>query len=285
MGGAGLYAPPVKSWDGVATWSDHTNRSTPSTEPGVDWYCPIGTELHAAASGVIVEINTWNVGPATGLFITIDLDDGRRVRYLHLSAIFVEVGWRVPFDAIIGLTGATGYGTWDWSGDPSTGGSHVHETIFPNHRYVFGRYATLDPWPLTDTERPAPPVDYAPLRRRQKEDAMYVRGTTNPDVYATSTDANGNLRTRLCPKGEAAYAGAGGLVITGDDATLTMLGIEGQYTKPYSPTVDATVEFTPEQLREIASQIKPGMTPAEVKAAVAAGMASVVGSVGFTPKP
>ena len=114
---------------------------------------------------------------------------------------------------------------------------------------------------------------------------MYVRGTTNPDVYATSTDANGNLRIRLCPKGEAAYAGAGGLVITGDDATLTMLGIEGQYTKPYSPTVDATVEFTPEQLREIASQIKPGMTPAEVKAAVAAGMASVVGSVGFTPKP
>lgn len=152
MGGAGLFAPPVKEWAGIASWTDHTERwPKPSEEPGIDWYCPIGTELHAAASGVVVEINTWNVGPATGLFITINLDNGQRVRYLHLSAIFVVVGQRVAFDEIIGKTGATGYGTWDWSGDPSTGGAHVHETIFPGHYYVFGQYATLDPWPLTDT--------------------------------------------------------------------------------------------------------------------------------------
>lgn len=129
-----------------------------------------------------------------------------------------------------------------------------------------------------------PPIDHARLRR-QKEETMYVRGASNPDIYATSTDANGNLRVRLAKKAEAAYAAAGGLVIFGDDATLTMLGIEGQYTKPYSPSVDAKIDFTPDQLAEIASYIEPGMTPDQVKAAVADGMAAVVGSIGFAPKP
>lgn len=120
---------------------------------------------------------------------------------------------------------------------------------------------------------------------RKKEGTMYVKGTTAPNVYSTSTDANGNLRLRHCPVAETAYAHAGGLVITGDDATLTRLGIEGQYTKPYSPDVDVNIDFTPEQLAEIASQIKPFMTKDEVAAAVRAGLTSVVGSVGFTPKP
>lgn len=127
------------------------------------------------------------------------------------------------------------------------------------------------------------PIDLN-LERRKKEETMYLRGTSNADIYATSTDANGNFRVRLAGKAEAAYAAAGGLVIFGDDATLTMVGIEGQYRKPYSPTVDADVDFTPEQLREIASHIEPGMTPDEVKAAVAEGMTAVVGSIGFAPK-
>lgn len=113
---------------------------------------------------------------------------------------------------------------------------------------------------------------------------MYVRGASNTDIYSTTTDANGNFRVRLAGKAEAAFAGAGGLVIIGDDATLTMLGIEGQYRKPYSPTIDADIDFTPAQLAEIASHIQPGMTPEEVKAAVAEGMAAVVGSIGFAPK-
>jgi len=130
---------------------------------------------------------------------------------------------------------------------------------------------------------PLNPIDHARLRR-QKEETMYVRGASNPEIYATSTDANGNLRVRLAKKAEAAYAGAGGLVIFGDDATLTMLGIEGQYMKPYSPTVDAKIDFTPAQLAEIASHIEPGMTADEVKAAVAEGMQAVVGAIGFSPK-
>lgn len=151
MGGSGLYHPPVKNWTGIATWEMHTNRGTPSTEPGVDWYCPRFTDLHAAASGVVVGV-FYGIGPATGRYITIDLDDGRRVRYLHLEEIYVTVGQRVAWGEVIGKTGATGYGEADWSWNVAeTGGAHVHQTVFPRHAYVFGRYATLDPWPLTDT--------------------------------------------------------------------------------------------------------------------------------------
>lgn len=153
MGGAGLYHPPVKNWTGIASWKTHTNRGTPSTEPGVDWYCPRFTPLYAAAAGRVVDVYD-GIGPATGRFIAIDLADGRRVRYLHLESRLVSVGDWVEWGQHIGYTGATGYGERDWSWNVAeTGGAHVHQTIFPGHAYVFGRYATLDPWPLTNTTK------------------------------------------------------------------------------------------------------------------------------------
>lgn len=145
MGGSGKYHPPVKSWTGVSTWRAHTNRSTPSIEPGTDFYCPRFTDLFAAASGRVADVS-WSIVPATGRYITLDLDDGRRVRYLHLEDIYVGVGQRVAFGQVIGRTGATGYGERDWSWNVAqTGGAHVHMTLWAQQRYTFGRYATLDP--------------------------------------------------------------------------------------------------------------------------------------------
>lgn len=153
MGGSGLYHPPVKNWSGIASWDAHTRRSTPSTEPGVDWYCPRLSPLYAAAAGHVVDVSD-GIKAATGRYITIDLADGHRVRYLHLESRLVNIGDRVEWGQQIGYTGATGYGESDWSWNVAeTGGAHVHQTIFPNHAYVFGRYATLDPWPLTDTTK------------------------------------------------------------------------------------------------------------------------------------
>lgn len=223
MGGSGLYHPPVKEWSGVATWADHTNRTTPSTEPGVDWYCRIGTDLFAAASGVVVEVNTWNVGPATGLFITLDLDDGRRVRYLHLSEIYVSVGQRVAFGQHIGKTGATGYGTWDWSGDPSTGGAHVHETVFRGHYYEFGRYATLDPWPLTDTENEMSPEQEANIVAKLDNILAFVGlgGTSTVDpkypggggsIYARILNIQGFLYSGGSSVSDPTYVAAPGTI-------------------------------------------------------------------------
>lgn len=91
-----------------------------------------------------------------------------------------------------------------------------------------------------------PDIDYSLLRRR-KEDTMYVRhedAVTNPQIYATSTDANNRLRLRYCQANEAAAADAGGLVIAVNDTTLTGLGIEagwlGGKPQPVVPIVSGS---------------------------------------------
>lgn len=151
MGGTNGYARPVPAGGNISSWQAHTNRRPPSSEPGTDYYVPTGTPIRAAASGRVVDTGD-SVYPATGRFVTIDLDDGRRVRYLHLLRRNVNVGDRVHWGQVIGLSGASGYGS-DFFGEPSrnaafwrnTGGDHVHMTLWAHQRYTFGRYATLDP--------------------------------------------------------------------------------------------------------------------------------------------
>ena len=91
---------------------------------------------------------------ATGRYITLDLDDGRRVRYLHLSRYANAFGGsRVGRGQIIAYSGASGYGSEYFgatgtAGIPAnTGGPHVHVTLWAGHYYRFGRYPlepTLD---------------------------------------------------------------------------------------------------------------------------------------------
>lgn len=200
-------------------------------------------------------------------------------------------------------TAAMDYGNWgevfDWDRgafyDAVRAAGLTPGMISPERGYPDEPWHVIDfePWsaipsflPGADPNAVVPGPDPA-LLRRQREEIMYVRGATNDDVYAVSTDPNGPGglpvgRMRHCNTNEAAFAR--NVLITGDDATLTGLGIELGYTKPYTPTVDTDIEFTPEQLKEIASYIKEGMTPEQVKAAVKEGMESVVGSIGFKAK-
>lgn len=140
------YARPVAPTNGrISSWRAHTNRYVPSVEPGTDYYTPIGTPVRAASSGRIVDVGD-SIYPATGRYVTIDLDDGRRVRYLHLRNRIVNVGNRVQWGQVIGYSGASGYGEEDWSWNVAeTGGAHVHMTLWARQEYKFGRYATLDP--------------------------------------------------------------------------------------------------------------------------------------------
>lgn len=233
MGASAGYARPVQPVNGrISSWRAHINRGVPSSEPGTDYYVPIGTRLRAASSGVVSEIGT-SIQPATGYFIKINLDDGRSVRYLHLSQIDVRVGQRVEWGQYIGLTGATGYGEYDWSWNVAeTGGAHVHMTVFPTHRSQYG-YAspgnpyTLDPETLMSPNQGGAQDDAA-LRRRKENATMYIKGSRN-DIYAVDSVWNnaypkGQVRMRLCTSFEAQAAIVGGLVITVDDATLTNLG-------------------------------------------------------------
>lgn len=150
MGGVAGYCRPVDP-TGISSWLAHTNRGTPSVEPGVDYYTPTGTPVRAASSGVVVDVGG-SIYAATGRYVTVDLDDGRRVRYLHLLRSRVREEQRVQWGEVIADSGASGYGS-DFFGEPSrnaafwnnTGGDHVHMTLWAHQEYKFGRYSTLDP--------------------------------------------------------------------------------------------------------------------------------------------
>jgi murein DD-endopeptidase MepM/ murein hydrolase activator NlpD len=113
------------------SWQGHINRNPPSTEPGTDYGSGSGSPLYAVGNGRVFEVKTTSSG-AMGRFIAIDLDDGRRTRSLHLSAISVSAGQRVSRGAVIGRTGASAYGS-DWGV-----GAHVHQTLWPGWYYKFG---------------------------------------------------------------------------------------------------------------------------------------------------
>jgi hypothetical protein len=145
------YTPPCTA--GISSsWQDHKNRNPPSGEPGTDYACGYGTTIIAAGDGYISDLTTSNAG-GTGRYITIDLDDGRRVRYLHLSAVWAGIGQRVGRGEGIAASGASGFGS-DYGY-----GSHTHVTLFPNHSYDFGHtldfqlYVGEDDMPLTQADK------------------------------------------------------------------------------------------------------------------------------------
>lgn len=120
-----------------SSWQDHKNRRPPSSEPGTDYACAYGTDILAAEDGVVADLKL-DSGAATGRYLTLDLDNGQRVRYLHLSRILVNRGQRVGRGQVVAKSGASAYGK-DWGL-----GAHVHATLWPSHKYVFGASGTLD---------------------------------------------------------------------------------------------------------------------------------------------
>lgn len=129
------YLRPAGAVPISSSWQDHKDRNPPSGEPGTDYACSYGTGILAADPGVVVDLSTSTAG-GTGRYVTVDLDDSRRVRYLHLSQVWVYVGQRVSRGQTIAASGASGFGS-DYGY-----GAHVHTTLFPGHSYDFGN--TLD---------------------------------------------------------------------------------------------------------------------------------------------
>lgn len=84
---------------------------------------------------------------------------------------------------------------------------------------------------------PATPTPDTALLRRRKENAMYVSGTSFPDVYAVEGVTNevypkGQARMRVCTSQEADFARTGGLVIQGYDTSLQALAVVTGYGLP-----------------------------------------------------
>lgn len=121
----------------MSSWDAHINRGTPSSEPGTDFYCPIGTPIIAPADGVV-----WGSGnsidPDTGRWIGIDFDNGMGFRTMHHSQNLITSG-RVSRGQVFAISGASGYGEEDWSWNVAdTGGAHVHATLWPTHVHRYG---------------------------------------------------------------------------------------------------------------------------------------------------
>jgi len=156
------------------SWQCHKNRNPPSSEPGTDYGSAYGSPLYAAENGTCVDLKTSNSN-ATGRFVTIDLDDGRRVRYLHLSEIWVSVGQRVSRGQQIGKTGASGYGS-DWGY-----GAHVHATLWPGHYYSFCSTCTIDFALYVGSSEPGP------TQRKVGANGANGRSQPNTQVPVTQT--------------------------------------------------------------------------------------------------
>ncbi len=84
---------------------------------GVDISAEIGTEVYAAAAGVVVAAKaTYSLGQGYGRHVIIDHGYGYKTLYGHLSEVWVKEGQRIERWDVIGLVGNTG----------RTTGPHLH---------------------------------------------------------------------------------------------------------------------------------------------------------------
>ncbi len=112
-----LMIPSSRPID-VAVGSGFGFRADPFTgrgalHTGLDFPSPVGTEIHAAAGGVV---RTAEMHPEYGLMLEIDHGNGLMTRYGHTSKILVKVGELVKRGQVVADVGTTGRST----------GPHLH---------------------------------------------------------------------------------------------------------------------------------------------------------------
>ena len=92
------------------------NRST-SVHKGIDLSAPTGTDVYAAANGVVTKVQ--NQPNGCGLWIEIEHANDFKTQYCHLSKQLARVGDRVQAGCLIGRVGSTGNVT----------GPHLHYVV------------------------------------------------------------------------------------------------------------------------------------------------------------
>jgi murein DD-endopeptidase MepM/ murein hydrolase activator NlpD len=116
---AGAPTPSGLSWPVSGVITSGFGYRWGSLHPGIDIAAPIGTPVHAAASGTVIYAG-WEGG--YGNFTMIDHGGGIVTAYGHQSAIAVSNGQQVSQGQVIGYVGSTGYST----------GPHLHFEVRVN---------------------------------------------------------------------------------------------------------------------------------------------------------
>lgn len=104
---------------------------------GFDFSAPVGTPLHAPATGVVTNAGS---GPASGWagnYVAIKYADGTHTLMAHMSTISVKVGQTVSGCQLVGAVGMTG----------RTFGPHVHFEVYPAGITPGDVYKAVNPVP------------------------------------------------------------------------------------------------------------------------------------------
>jgi murein DD-endopeptidase MepM/ murein hydrolase activator NlpD len=98
----------------VGSWSRY--------HTGFDFSAPVGTPLHAPASGVVTNAGIGSASGWAGNYVAIKYSDGTQTLMAHMSTVSVRTGQTVSACQVVGAVGMTG----------RTFGPHVHFEVYPN---------------------------------------------------------------------------------------------------------------------------------------------------------
>ena len=155
-------------------------RLTYDDHDGVDFVCPVGTPLVAAAPGIVVAMRDQFL--RGGLTVCVDHGFGVLTQYTHCTRAVSRLGQPVARGEVIALSGVSGADML--SGFPWVP-PHVHFSV-----WVCGQ--AVDPF-LADGEQPHPGV----WRDGNRPQASSITRETTPDVSPLDVDALGAV-VRAC---------------------------------------------------------------------------------------
>ena len=120
--GASALSKPVQSGEISAYYGQKGSVWRAGYHKGTDYAVPTGTNVYAAASGKVVNVQTTEGTNDFGLHVKIDHGNGYETIYAHLSQVLVRMGDEVQKGQLIGKSGESGRVT----------GPHLHFEVRKN---------------------------------------------------------------------------------------------------------------------------------------------------------
>ena len=107
---------------------------------GVDLAVPLGTEVRAAADGVVKGFGNTDLYPGCrswGGWVLVEHENGLSTMHAHLSSVIVKSGQKVKRGQVIAYSGSTGIST----------GPHLHFTLYISQAVRIRNYREVAPRP------------------------------------------------------------------------------------------------------------------------------------------